>query len=537
MSFRRGLCLGLALLLLTACPALAGKDFDLTILHTNDIHAHLDPFDGLGVVCDQARDQAGQCLGGVARLATAIARERAKDGPSLLLDAGDQFQGTLYYTKFKGEPLAVFMNRLGYDAMTVGNHEFDDGPAVLAPFLKALKFPVVACNLDVAASPELKGLIVPTVVKEVSGHKIGIVGVAQYKTPQMSNPGPNVVFEKTIPAVTKAVAALKRQGVTSIIVVSHAGFDIDQKLAAAVPDIDVIVGGHSHVLLGNGQPEAVGPSPLAVPHPGAATTYIVTAGYWGRYLGVLHVRFDASGRVIRAEGNPVRLDASVPEDPDTLAALETYAKPLQALWGETVGTSETALDAAGCRHEECLPGVLATEAMLEAGRKLGAVAALTNGGSIRAGLPAGKVTLGDVLTAFPFHNSLVVVTLTGEELTEILEHGVGRVGSHKGDGRFLQVDGLRYVFDPAKPEGERLGAVQVADKDGWYTPLLPDAAYRVAIPSYLWKGGDGLSLAGKGRGAVDTGLAISDLVADYLRAHTPLALALDGRIARAGAGN
>jgi 5'-nucleotidase / UDP-sugar diphosphatase len=536
MSFFRRMLLALALALLAAAPVLAGPDYALTILHTNDFHAHLAPFDGLGVTCDQAKDQAGQCQGGVARLAAAIARERAKDGPSLLLDAGDQFQGSLYYSKFKGEPLAAFMNRLGYDAMTVGNHEFDDGPAVLAAFLKALKFPVVAANLDVAASPELRGLIAPLTIREVAGRKIGIVGVAQYKTPEMASPGPNVIFEKTVPAVTKAVAELKAKGVNIIVVLSHAGFETDKKLAVAVPDIDIIVGGHSHVLLGNGYPEAVGPSPLVVPHPGGGPTLIVTAGYWGRYLGVLHATFDAAGRVTRYEGNPERLDASVPEDPDTLAALEAYAKPLEEMRTMVLGQAETAMDAAVCRREECLPGDLLAAAMLATGKKSGAVAALVNGGSIRAGLPAGNVTMGDVLTAYPFPVTLVVVTLTGDELSDILEHSLDRVDQGKGSGRFLQVEGLRYAFDPARPEGSRLTAVQVADTGGWFNPIEDGATYRVAITSFLWKGGDGLGFAGKGRGATDTGLTIPDLVTEYIRGHSPLTPALDGRIQRVAAG-
>jgi len=114
---------------------------------------------------------------------------------------------------------------------------------------------------------------------------------------------------------------------------------------------------------------------------------------------------------------------------------------------------------------------------------------------------------------------------------------VGRVGSHKGTGRFLQVEGLRYAFDPAKPEGERLGAVQIADQKGWYAPLQADDTYRVAVTNYLWRGGDGLGFPGKGHDAEETGQSVSDLMAAYLRAHSPLTPALDGRITRQGAGD
>jgi len=535
MGLMRKLFLGVAVWLLVVGPALAGQDYALTILHTNDIHAHLQPFGGVGAQCDQADDAAGKCFGGVARLATAVARERAKDGPSLLLDAGDQFQGTLYFTAFRGEPLAFFMNRLGYDAMTLGNHEFDDGPATLAAFIKALKFPVVAADVDVSRSKDLRGLVVPYVVREVAGRKIGIVGASQPRTPEMSTPGPDVTFGKTVPAVTKAVEALKRKGVGIIVVVSHAGLEGDKKLAAAVPGIDVIVGGHSHVLLSNTAPEAVGPCPLVVPHPGAGPTLIVTTGFWGRYLGVLHLTFDKAGRLSHYEGNPVLLDASVPEDPDTVAALERYAKPLATYWTTVLGQSEAPMDAAGCRREECQPGDLLAEALLAGGRKIGAVAALANGGSIRAGLPAGNVSLGDVLTAFPFPDTLVTVNLTGADLAELLEHGLSRLGQRGGGGRFLQVAGLRYVFDPAKPEGERLVEAQIADAGGWFSPLVPEATYRVALTNFLWRGGDGYAVRAKGHDATETGQSVSDLVTEYIKGQGQLSQPLDGRIRDASA--
>lgn len=530
MGLMRKVVLVAAVWLLVVGTALAGQDYALTILHTNDIHAHLQPFGGVGAQCDQAADAAGKCFGGVARLATAVARERAKDGPSLLLDAGDQFQGTLYFTMFKGEPLALFMNRLGYDAMTLGNHEFDAGPATLAAFIKALKFPVVAADVNVSRSKDLRGLVVPYVVREVAGRKVGIVGASQPKTPEMSTPGPDVTFGKTVPAVTKAVKALKRKGVDIIVVVSHAGLEGDKKLAAAVPGVDVIVGGHSHVLLSNTAPEAVGPCPLVVPHPGVGPTLIVTAGFWGRYLGVLHVRFDKAGRVTRYDGDPVLLDASVPEDPDTVAALERFAKPLAAYWTTVLGQSEGSMDAAGCRREECQPGDLLAEALLAAGRKTGAVAALANGGSIRAGLPSGNITQGDVLTAFPFPDTLVTANLTGADLAAMLEHGLSRLGRRGGGGRFLQVAGLRYVFDPARPEGERLVEAQIADAGGWFSPLLPEATYRVALTNFLWRGGDGFAVRAKGREATETNLGITELVSDYIKQQSRLPQALDGRI-------
>jgi len=525
-----GLFLGLWLLV--AASAQAGDDFALTILHTNDIHARLAAFDDFGAFCDKAKDAAGKCQGGAARLATAVARERAKGGNILLLDAGDQFQGTLFFAKYKGEAPAFFMNRLGYDAMTLGNHEFDDGPVTLANFIRSLKFPMLGANVDVSASPDLKGLVAPYIVREIGGKKIGIIGLGQPKTAQMSSPGPSVTFAAAAGPVKKALAALKDQGVSAVIVLSHLGLTGDKKLAAAVPGIAIIVGGHSHVLLANNQPEAVGPCPLLVDGPDGGKTLIVTAGYWGRYLGVLHATFDAAGHITSFDGNPVRLDAAMPEDPAALAEVERFAKPLDAFRATVVGAAQAPLGAAMCRQEECAAGDVLAESLLAGARRFGATMALVNGGSIRAGIAPGQITLGDVLTAYPFSNTLAVLTLTGADLKAALEHGVANVGLTDGTGRFPQVAGLRYAYNPAKPAGSRIVSIETADADGKFAPLAPAADYRVAISDFLLRGGDGYGVFGKnGRDVENDGLAVADLVATWLGAHNPLHLELDGRIA------
>jgi len=519
----------LAIWLLTVGTALA-DDFALTILHTNDIHAHLAAFDSLGAYCDAEKDAAGKCQGGTARLATAVARERGKGGNMLLLDAGDQFQGTLYFTRYKGEANAFFMNRLGYDAMTLGNHEFDDGPGTLANFIRSLKFPMLAANVDVAASPELEGLVAPYSVREIAGRKVAIIGATQPKAARLSSPGPNIGFPPLLPAMEKAVKAATAEGADIVIVLSHIGLEGDKKLAASVPGIDVIVGGHSHALLGNGYPEAEGPCPLVVDGPDGGKTYIVTAGYWGRYLGVLHAAFDAAGRIARADGNPVALNAAMPEDPAALAALEQFAKPLEAYRATVLGSTRQAIGAAMCRQEECAGGNLLAEAMLAAGRRQGAVAALVNGGGVRAGIAPGDITLGDVLTAYPFPNTLTLITLSGKDLAYALEHGVAAVGLHEGSGRFPQIAGLRYVYAPAKPAGKRLVSVEIADAAGRFAPLDPAADYRIATSDFLARGGDGYPFAKKARDVEADGMDTADIVSDWIRAHSPLNISLDGRI-------
>jgi 5'-nucleotidase len=521
----------LAIWLLAVGTAFADGDFALAILHTNDIHAHLAAFDNLGAFCDKAKDAAGKCQGGAARLATAVARERALGGNALLLDAGDQFQGTLYFTKYKGEANAFFMNRLGYDAMALGNHEFDDGVATLANFVRSLKFPMLAANVNAEASPELRGLVAPYIVREIGGRKVGIIGATQPKAAQLSSPGPDISFPDLAPTIERAVAALKAQGVNIIVLLSHVGLSGDKKLAASVAGIDVIVGGHSHVLLANDAPEAVGPCPLVVTGPDGGKTLIVTAGYWGRHLGVLHAVFNPAGHVVRYDGNPVRLDASMPEDPATLREVERFAKPLEAFRATALGRIEGPLGAAMCRQEECAAGNLAAEAVLDGGRRFGAVAGLYNGGGVRAGIAPGEVTLGDVLTAFPFPNTLVVLTLSGADLLDVLEYSVAAVGLHEGSGRFLQVAGMRYAYDLAKPAGKRIVSVQMADAAGQYAPLDPKADYRIATIDFLVRGGDGYAVFGrKGRDVENDGLEVSEMIARWITAKSPLTPTLDGRV-------
>ena len=170
------------LLASTALAALAGPaaaEFALTILHVNDLHSRLEPISKYDGTCSAEDDAAGECFGGVARLKTIVEARRAaaeaEGSAALLLDAGDQFQGSLMYTTYKGAAEAEFMEAIGFDAMAVGNHEFDDGPEGLAGFLDAVSFPVISGNLDVSASAPLAGKIAPHVVLEVGGERVGIV--------------------------------------------------------------------------------------------------------------------------------------------------------------------------------------------------------------------------------------------------------------------------------------------------------------------------------------------------------------------------
>ena len=206
----------------------------LTILHMNDFHSRHEPVDGRALSCraDLAREG---CFGGVARLASALAAERAAAEAQgrivVLLDAGDQFQGSLFYTAWKGEAELAVMHALGTEAMTVGNHEFDSGPANLARFVAGARFPVLSANVDASAEPDLAGKLRPHVMIEKGGVKIGVVGLTTLEAMSGSSPGPLVTFNPPGPALAASAAALRAAGAQIVIALSHLGVGVDQGLA------------------------------------------------------------------------------------------------------------------------------------------------------------------------------------------------------------------------------------------------------------------------------------------------------------------
>ena len=157
--------------------------FPLTILHTNDVHGRVMQFNDWGNTCDPEDIEAGECFGGVARRATKINEIREEKDNVLLLDAGDEFQGTLFYTQFRGLAAQAFMNYMEYDAMTFGNHEFDDGVQVLSDFAAGLEFPMVSSNIDFSNEPLMSELAERYIIREFDGRKVGIIGYTTEDVP------------------------------------------------------------------------------------------------------------------------------------------------------------------------------------------------------------------------------------------------------------------------------------------------------------------------------------------------------------------
>ena len=276
---------------LTAGMAVA--DYTLTVLHTNDFHARFEPISKYDSGCGEEDNAEGKCFGGSARLVTAITEARARSENSILVDGGDQFQGTLFYTYYKGKLAAEMMNKMGYTAMTVGNHEFDDGPEVLRGFVDAVNFPILMSNADISGEALLRDVIQKSVVIEQAGEKIGLIGLTPEDTDELASPGPNVIFSDPSEAVQIEVDRLAAMGVNKIIVLSHSGYLVDQRVAANTTGVDVIVGGHSNTLLSNTNDRAEGAYPTMV-----GDTAIVQAYAYGKFLGELNVTFDDDGRIV-----------------------------------------------------------------------------------------------------------------------------------------------------------------------------------------------------------------------------------------------
>lgn len=538
------LALGIVMVLAAAgtTPTLLaqGGEFDLTIAHTNDTHARLMPITAFNSDCNAQDDAAGKCFGGVARRATALQKIRAEGKNLLVLDAGDQFQGSLFYYLYKGEEAAKFLNELGFQATTFGNHEFDDGPANVARYIEMLKLPLVSANVDVSAEPTLAGKVKPYAILEAGGEKIGVTGCTTTDTPILSSPGANVKFNAIAASVKAQVAALEKEGINKIVLLCHEGYDPDKALAAAVDGIDVIVGGHSHSYLSSNPPDqdkdkALGPYPTVVKSPNGDPVLIVQAMSYGKYIGRLDVTFDAKGVPTKWEGAPILLDASVTPDPKIAEEVAKLDAPLQELRNKVIGQSSVDLNNVDneCRFGECNIGDLIADAMLDSQQKEGVQVAMLNGGGIRASIPKGDVTLGQVLTVLPFGNTIATFGLKGSDLRAALENGVSRAENpgNEGTGRFPQVAGMTYVWNPQAPVGSRIVSVQIKQPDGTYQALDPNATYKVATLDFTRQGGDGYSVFGeKAIDPYDFGPTLADVVAAYIGVHSPVASAVEGRI-------
>ena len=554
--------------------------YQLRIIHTNDHHARIEPAN-VTIQGSTTRN-----FGGVARRKTLFDKIRT-DNPTanlLFLDAGDVFQGTLYFNQYSGYADLEFYRQLGYDALTIGNHEFDKGDQVLADFiagattgtyptppaglpsaLPGTNIPVLSANITVSDGPLKNANIQKWITKDVGGKKIGIFGLTTPETPILSSPGAGVAFNSDLVAVTQAqIDALRADGCQIVIGLTHIGYTVDLDLASKVNGLNVIVGGHSHTPLLPGSAAGV---PLGVTaadiYPKVVTgkdgkdVIVVTDWEWGKWIGDITLGFNSDGDLVSAESpgtvKPVWADGLgtraplTKEEPDVGAEAtfqaritDVYKPPLTALQNTKIGATAVKLNGerADVRTRETNLGDLIADVMRERLMKatdnpVGVpIVAITNGGGIRASINVGDVTVGNVLEVLPFGNTLARTDLTGAQLYAALENGLSQVTT--AAGRFPQVAGIRFIWSRVSPANQRIRKILILVGDT-YQPLDLNKIYRVATNNFMLTGGDGYTAFTQGTNKLDSGLILADELQAYITARSesgakPLTTANDGRI-------
>jgi len=490
-------------ILILFCPPSIFSDqqstVDLTILHVSDTHGRILPYTETGM-------DTKKMVGGAAYLAGMIKAERSKnpDG-TLLLSAGDMFQGTPVSNLFKGQPVIDVMNYLGFDAMAVGNHEFDWGMEAFKHFPAMSNFPYLSANIKDDRGQYLPG-VKPYIVVTRKSVKIAIIGLTTPEVLYVTKPvdEKRVIAYKPEVILPHLINKVRGEGAAIIIVLSHLGVEADKELARSVSGVHVIVGGHSHTPL---------ETPIVV-----GNTIIVQAGYHGLYLGVLKLRIDMNtGRILQhteeRELKQVIADKGSPYDEETAKIVHTYYGQIQKEFARVVG--ETSVDLVRYHQQESNIGNLVCDAMRET---TNADIAFLNSGGIRTNIPRGKITMEQVFTLLPFDDALVTMNLTGKHILDILER------SAKLERGILQVSGIKIRYDLSEPAGSRIKDVYVGNR-----PLDRKKTYTVTTVDFLADGGDAFSTFKKGKNIV-YGMALRDVFVSYLEKHSPVAPRTEERI-------
>jgi 2',3'-cyclic-nucleotide 2'-phosphodiesterase (5'-nucleotidase family) len=474
----------------------------ILILHTNDIHGRMEPE-------HISSSNGGFDNGGVANLAALVTRERTiAPGRTLLLDAGDAWQGSFVSNANRGAAMVEAMNVMGYDAQALGNHDFDWGQDVLRARASEAHFPFLAANVVDDATGGVLPFAKPYIVKDLGIAKIGIIGIANPSTPAINKPA-NVKGLRFLPAadaVRKYLPEVRAQADVIVLLthISQHGVDEDVQLARDVPGIDLIVSGHSHTALQNPVRES-------------ATT-IVQAGSYSQYLGQVRMEFDPATRHARVTGAgllPV-VGGKLPPDPAVAKIVETRAAEAKTVTSRVVG--RTSLDLPQETRGESALGNLIADAMLEYCRGQGwhSDVALYNGSGIRSSIPAGDITYGKVYEVLPFDDVVVDIDLMGGQLVTIFGRSISDRGAN------LAIAGGTFTYRAA-------GTITSATIGG--ASLASERVYHVCTIDYLALGGDGQSTFTSGKNLVYGDIA-ADVVADYLSAHSPVAPKVEGRIAQ-----
>jgi 2',3'-cyclic-nucleotide 2'-phosphodiesterase (5'-nucleotidase family) len=458
-----------ALCLFGAVWLSAQSETRILVLHTNDLHGQIEPRNGEG---------------GIAEIAALVKSIR----PDLMLDAGDKFTGTLLNDEFEGMPMIDALNRIGYAAAAVGNHEFDYGLGPLRDRVRQSNFPTLTANVDTGISEISKYVVVP-----VKGIRFGIIGLTLGDLAASAHPDKvrTVSVKNVVQALEETLPEVRRVS-DFIILVTHITASEERQIVAAFPEIRLIVGGHDQSVLG----------PVWLNQ-----TMVTKTGSSGRNVGRVDLEFEGTSlKSITGNIIPVK---NVHPDPEISALIEPYMD--QVAERMTVVVGEATEDMVKSLNSE---SALANH-IADAFRATGNTdIAFHNIGGIRSGLSKGPITWGKVFEVLPFQNILYKLKLSGAQVKRILNHDL------------IAVSGLRVRFDLAKPPGQRL--VQVVMNDG--SPLDDEKMYTVTTNDFVVAGGDGFPEFARGSEIQDTGIVLRDVFVNYIRSRRVITPALDGRI-------
>jgi 5'-nucleotidase len=367
--------------------------------------------------------------------------------------------------------------------------------------------------LDLSGEPDLQALVKHSVVKEVGGQKIGFIGVI---TPSLKEVAPKLGGVKVISPgahwmdpVVAEVENLKKQGVNKIFLVSHSGVDME-RLLGGIPDVDVVVGGHSHTRLDDA---------IIIDHPDGSKAMVVQTGCYGRALGRMDLTFDKDGKLIMPESKYRLIDIGerIFEEPDVKAYVTEKGKPFAALSTTILAQAEANFDNRFKMYPTDSPiGDLIADALFDAGINQGVTITLQNRGGMRGGLDQGPISLEKVREILPFQNKLMIATVTGKSLLAALENSIKAVAGGATGGRFLDVHGLKFAWDPTLELGHRILYAYAQGKEGNYEPINPDELYRIGMNDYSFNGGEEYDFK-DAKDVVDTGLRLSTIFEDYLK--------------------
>ncbi len=492
-----------------------------TIIHTNDIHGRIN---------HQGESDYDLGMGHIKSIADAY---RELSDEVILLDAGDAVHGTTSVNLSEGENMIELMNELGYKALSPGNHEFNYGSDKLKELEELADFDFIASNIEDENGDQLFNTFTEW---QVFGESIGIIGVGSQETRTTTHPNniENITFTDEIDTVKSQINELSDQ-FSKFILLSHAGFGVDQEIAREIPELDLIIGGHSHT-------PVIGGSYVD----GNERTLITQAWEHGKLIGVVHLDFDDEGNIVQKTSQLVTLDSNfdeiieslpastvgdtddilrfdVEEDPVVAEMLDDIQTKLEEELSVVIGSSDVHLDGerANVRTGETNLGNLITDAIRD---YTNADVAFMNGGGIRASIESGDITVGDVMTVLPFINLVETVNIPGSVLLEALEHGASLYPEQ--NGALLHVSGMKYIVDATKESGSRVVYAEVGGE-----VLDPEKVYNVATNDFLIAGGDGYSMLEPYESDLVTGELFSDVLISYLQNQEgPIAPKVEGRM-------